>query len=118
MGLSEDLVYLRHISDAIVTIESYVSRGGRELFETDRAIQDGIIRQLEIVGEAGRNISDFLKERHMEVPWRKIVGARDKLIHGYMGIDLDRVWLMATVDVPRLKQQVEKILTDERESEI
>ncbi|MBI2008691.1 DUF86 domain-containing protein [Candidatus Amesbacteria bacterium] len=105
-----DLTYLRHILQSIGSIEDFLARGGRSLFDHDKAIQNAIIRELEIIGEACRNVSDSFRQKHPGVPWRKIVGARDKLIHDYLGVDLDRVWNMATIYVPELKKQILEIL--------
>lgn len=110
MGKHNDLTYLSHIRDSIGAIGDFTSRGGRELFDRDRAIQNAVIKELEIIGEACRNLSDEFKHAHKEVPWTDIVGARDKLVHDYMGVDLERVWRMAVQDVPELKKQVAEIL--------
>ena len=113
MGRHDDLIYLRHISDSISAIEEFTNRGGRELFDKDRAIQNAVIKELEIIGEACRNLSENFKRAHHTIPWGDIIGARDKLVHDYMGVDLDRVWLMAVQDVPELKEKVKVILENE-----
>jgi uncharacterized protein with HEPN domain len=82
-----DAVYLRHILDAIDTIEGYVSVG-REDFLATSHWHDSTIRQLEVVGEATKRLSPELRSRHRDVPWRRIAGLRDVLIHNYMGVDL------------------------------
>ncbi len=110
MDISRDLVYLQHIAGSAATIAEFIQRGGKELFDKDKAIQNGIIRELEVIGEACRKLSPSFKAKYGDVPWREIIGARDKLIHDYMGVDLERVWLMAVDDVPELKSKVEEIL--------
>jgi len=75
-------------------------------------VQDGVIRQLEIIGEAVRHLSNSLRIKYPHVPWRDIAGTRDKLIHDYFGIDLEKVWVMVQEDIPTLKIEVEKILND------
>jgi uncharacterized protein with HEPN domain len=85
-----DQVYLRHILDAIGKIESYVAVGHNE-FISKSHWHDAVIRQLEIVGEATKRLSRDLRSQHPEVPWRRIAGMRDVLIHDYMGVDLEAV---------------------------
>jgi len=91
--LKSDRTYLLHIRDAIVRIEQYASVG-REDFLAKSHWQDAIIRQLEIVGEASKRLSASLRDGAPEVPWRRICGLRDVLIHKYMGVDLEAVWMI------------------------
>jgi len=74
-------------------------------------VQSAVIRQLEIVGEAVRNLSGELKARETMVPWRDIAGTRDKLIHGYFSVNLDVVWNVVVQELPSLKQHVRRILS-------
>lgn len=111
MSKHNDLTYLKHVLDSIVSIEEFISRGGRELFDKDKAIQNAIIRELEVIGEATRNITYEFREKHSSIPWKLITGMRDKLIHDYAGVDLEKVWEAATIDIPKLKRQVLEILS-------
>jgi uncharacterized protein with HEPN domain len=113
MPEDNDKTYLMHILDLSGEIKEYVDRGGRSLFDLDSAIRNAIIRDLEVIGEACRNISESFRIKHKEVPWKEIIGTRDRLIHDYMGVDLEKVWEMATVDVPDLQKQVQAILKTE-----
>lgn len=107
--MKDDAVYLRHIRDATDTIQRYTSVG-RERFLAETHWHDATIRQLEIVGEATKLLSMDLRQRYPEVPWRRIAGLRDVLIHQYMGVDLVAVWEIAVGQIPTLKQQVDQIL--------
>jgi uncharacterized protein with HEPN domain len=107
--MNADEVYLRHILDAIERIEVYTAVG-KEAFMEQPHWQDATIRQLEIIGEATKNISMSLRARYPDTPWKRIAGLRDVLIHHYMGVDLSAVWEITQKDVPALKQQVTAIL--------
>jgi uncharacterized protein with HEPN domain len=109
--MTGDRVYLRHVLDAIKKIESYVSVG-RIGFMSTSHWQGAIIRQLEIMGEATKRLSNNLRPRHTEVPWRRIAGLRDVLIHDYFGVDLAAVWEIIQKDLPKLKGSVEGILPE------
>jgi uncharacterized protein with HEPN domain len=108
----DELVYLRHILDAINTVEDYLQGIDERQFNNTRLLQDGVVRQIEIVGEAVRHISKEIRRTYPEVPWQDVAGMRDKLIHDYFGVDIEKVWLTAREDLPVLKEQVTEILKD------
>ncbi|MBC7877355.1 MAG: DUF86 domain-containing protein [Anaerolineales bacterium] len=108
----DELVYLLHILDAINTVAEYLQGVDEEKFKATRLLQDGTIRQIEIIGEAVRHISKDIRKSYPEVPWQDVAGMRDKLIHGYFGVDIEKVWDTAQEDLPLLKQQVIGILKD------
>jgi uncharacterized protein with HEPN domain len=108
----DDRVYLRHVLDAIGIIEEYLAGTDETKFKATRLLQDGTIRQIEIIGEAVRNISKDLRKTYPEIPWQDIAGMRSKLIHGYFGVDIEKIWDTAQEDLPILKKQVIGILAD------
>lgn len=106
-----DPVYLRHILEAISQIQLFSKdiRSANEL--RDSALQRaGIERMLTVIGEAAKQVSSELKEKHSEVPWKEISGMRDKIIHHYFGVDYEAVWLTVTTDIPDLKEKIRRIL--------
>ena len=112
MTKHEDLPYIKHILDAIKDIEESVKKTSKEDFPDDKDIRDANIKRLEIIGEAVKNISNKLKEEHKEVEWKKIAGTRDKIIHGYFGVDLEIVWNIIKDDLPVLEKKMQKIKKD------
>ena len=89
--MKDDRLYLIHIIECIEKIERY-TKAGKQEFMSSSLIQDGVIRNLEIIGEATKKVSSTLRDDYSEVPWKMIAGLRDVLIHDYMGVDLKRVW--------------------------
>ncbi len=109
--MKDAIVYLRHIRDAIARIEKYTAKG-REVFFEDTMVQDAVIRNLEVIGEAVRSLPLELKRRYPEIPWRSITALRNVLIHEYFGVDLDIVWRVVQRRLPALMRHVETMLAD------
>jgi uncharacterized protein with HEPN domain len=107
--MRDDRERLLDIQEAIDNIKKYAVRG-RGAFEEDELIQNWIIRHLQVIGEAAARISDNLKEQHSEIPWYKIVGMRNVLVHDYFGIDVNVVWSIVEKDLPALEGQIKKLL--------
>jgi uncharacterized protein with HEPN domain len=106
----DDRVYLRHILEAIEQIQEYTKGMDDAQFLNSRLVQDGVVRQLEIVGEATKNLSQPTLEKAPELPWKDMAGMRDVLIHQYFGVDLAAVWETVVQDVPWVKSEIEKLL--------
>ena len=119
--MKDDRVYLGHIRDAIQDIEQYAAIG-HDLFLADRMRQDAVIRKLEIIGEAVKNLSAQIRQERPEIPWKRIAGMRDRLTHGYFGVDLSLVWVAVERELPTLKTAIDALLStrvsddDERQS--
>jgi uncharacterized protein with HEPN domain len=109
--VSRDELYLRHVLDAIEKIERYVAVGYDE-FMTASHWQDAVIRQLESIGEAVKRLSPATTARRSDIPWRRISGMRDVLIHDYMGVDLGAVWQVTQHDLTQLRLAAAEILAE------
>jgi len=107
--VKDDRVYLRHILEALNAIAEYTT-DGKEAFFQRRLVQDGVIRNLEIIGEAAKNVSTALRDANPDIPWQKIAGLRDVLIHQYFGVDLEAVWQMVEHRLPTLKTRILSLL--------
>lgn len=97
-----------HILSAIDDIAEFTA-DGRDKFFAERKTQSAVIRQLEIIGEAVKQLSPALTSAEPAVPWREIAGTRDRLIHGYFTVDIDAVWSMIERDLPALRAEVSRI---------
>ncbi|NUM55303.1 MAG: DUF86 domain-containing protein [Candidatus Hydrogenedentes bacterium] len=86
-------------------------------FCEDRKSINAVVRSLEVLGEAAKRIPQSVRESHQDVPWARIAGLRDKLIHGYFGVDLEIVWSIATTDAPNLRPHIERILLANKPSD-
>jgi len=105
-------LYIEDILDSIAKIEQYTKNINEQNFLADTQIQDSVFRRLEIIGEAVKNISNDIRNKYPEIPWRKIAGLRDILIHEYFGVNARRAWKVAKEDIPDLKQQLLKVRKD------
>ncbi|MEJ5299895.1 MAG: DUF86 domain-containing protein [Thermodesulforhabdaceae bacterium] len=103
-------LYLRDILEAIKAIEKFVKDVDLESFKNDDMRSSAVIRKFEIIGEAARNIPDTVKQKYPYIPWKDIIGMRNRLIHFYFGIKYELVWETIKVDIPHLKKQIQEIL--------
>lgn len=110
MSKRSDNEFLYDILETCRRIEEYTEGLNYEDFRVNYEKQDAVIRNIEIIGEAVKNISKELKETHRNIPWKKIARMRDRLIHSYFGVDLEIVWIVAKGEIPVLKEEIVKIL--------
>jgi uncharacterized protein with HEPN domain len=108
----DDSVYLEHILDEISFLTSHVERLTFEDLLADELLQRGVIRSLEIIGEASKKVSPGLKEAYPQIQWKMMAAMRDKLIHRYFQVNWRIVWNVLTMEIPPLKIQIEKILQE------
>lgn len=109
--MKDDRLYLIHILECITRIEAY-TKGGRDAFIDSPMIQDAVIRNFEIIGEAVKHLSEPVKANHSDIPWRRIAGLRDILIHQYMGVDITTVWSVIEENLSDLKHAVIEIQSE------
>ena len=102
--------YLRHILDECGFIWNAVGSISREAFLVDETLKRAVVRSLEVIGEATKQVPAAIRTAHPLIEWRAIAGIRDRLIHEYFGVDYEIVWDVATSKVPDLRAEVEKIL--------
>lgn len=103
-------IFLADILESIKRIEQYVNGKTKKEFLDNYEKQDAIIKRLEIIGEAVKNIPSEIKKKYPKIPWKDIAGMRDILVHEYFGVVMDRVWDTAKKDIPNLKKQIKKLL--------
>ena len=107
------LIFIRHVLENIEEIEKFSKDISKKELFADKQKQYAIIRAIEIIGEAVKNLPKKFIRKYPEVEWKEIVGTRDKLIHHYFGVDLEMIWKIIKYDIPKLKKQIEKILKNE-----
>lgn len=110
MSERDDGLYLADMWDAIEKIERYVGSRSFEEFTQDDMAYDAVMRQLTVLGEAAANVGDTLQSQHPEIPWHKIKGMRNRLMHEYSNVENDIVWDTCSHDLPILKQALEPLI--------
>ncbi|QDA31471.1 DUF86 domain-containing protein [Thermococcus indicus] len=112
MSKRDPCLFLNDILEAIFRIDEYTEGHEFEDFVRDRKTVDAVLRNLEIIGEAARYVPEEIKEEYGDIPWRRIIGLRNVVIHHYFGVDLNIVWRIIRFQLPELKESVEKIVEE------
>lgn len=99
-------IFLQHILESITEIEKYTHKFTQTTFFQTTQTQDAVVRRLEIIGEAVKNLPTAFKNKNPHIPWKKIAGMRDVLIHDYFGVDLKLIWKIVKKEIPKLKEQI------------
>ena len=110
--MKKDKPYIQHVYEALRDIEKFLKGVNEESFYKNKEKQFAVIRALEIIGEAVKNITPAFKSKYPDIPWKKVAGMRDVLIHQYFGIKLDRIWEACKKEVPELKKSIQLIIKD------
>ena len=110
--MNGDKLYLIHISECIERIERYVGPEGRDAFLESTLVQDAVLRNLQTLAESTQRLSGALKAAYSEVEWYRIAGFRNVLVHNYLGVDLERVWLIVECELPHLKRVIINMLRE------
>jgi uncharacterized protein with HEPN domain len=108
--VNKDLIRLRHMSDSAIAILAFIQGKSRENLDTDRLLLSGILRELEILGEAAGKISQQTKDAFPEFPWKQMIGMRNRLIHAYFDVDHDIVWKTIKDFLPSFTITLSKII--------
>ncbi|MBU0519389.1 DUF86 domain-containing protein [bacterium] len=103
-------IFIEDILEAINKIDSYIKGLKFDAFKENELVIDAVVRNIEIIGEASKHIPQEIKKEHSEVPWNKMVGLRNIIIHEYFGIDLEIIWHIITVNLPETKPYITELL--------
>lgn len=104
--------YIQDIMDCIKDAAAFIAGMTFDSFITDRKTINAVIRSIEVIGEAAKNVPETLRKKYPAIPWKKMAGMRDKLIHEYSGVDLEMVWKTTIEDLPSIKPIISKVLKD------
>lgn len=104
--------FVQDILDSVNDVGSFIEGMDFEEFIKDKKTIYSVVRAIEIIGEATKNVPEQIKKKYPDVPWKKMAGMRDRLVHEYFGVDLEILWGTAKEDVPQLKTPVSKVLED------
>jgi len=110
--MKDPKIFLKHIIESIREIEKHIKGVSEDDFWDDIKVQDAVVRRLEIIGGAVKNLPSDFRNKYSGIDWQKIAGMRDVLIHEYFGVDLDLVWETIKKDLPQLKDKILEILKD------
>lgn len=113
--MKDDIVYLKHVLEAIESINDYIKNFDYDIFSNDKKTVDAVVRELEIIGEAANNLSDEFKNGHLEIPFRDMIDMRNILTHEYFGVNTKIVWDTCKEDLPKLKEIIKEYFNKSHE---
>ena len=105
-------LFLKDILSAIDSIEEFIGGLSYDDLLNDDKTSSAIIRKFEVIGEATKNIPDKFRDKHRDIPWKRMAGMRDRLIHGYFGIDFKLLWNAIKIEIPQLKTKLHEIMKE------
>ena len=113
MSKREWKILFEDILECIVKIENYTKGFEFESFATTPMVIDAVVRNIEIIGEASKNIPDEIKQKHSQIPWKKMAGIRNRIVHEYFGVDISIIWFILSKELAPLKKEIQAILNRE-----
>ena len=102
MNYKDNSVYINHMLDCIARIDEYVE--SKELFFESSLVQDAVVRNLQVMAESSQRLSLVIKKKYSDVPWKDISGFRNIIVHDYLGLDLDMIWSVIELELPKLEK--------------
>ena len=108
--MKDPIIFLEHILENIELVKKLSKNLSRQTLSQNKERQYAIVRAIEVIGEAMRNLPEFFSKKYPDVAWKEIIGTRDKLIHHYFGVDLDIIYKIINDDMPVLEKQIKEIL--------
>ncbi len=109
-------IFIEHILENIEDVNSFMKGVSKDNLKDNKEKLNAVVRSLEVIGEAAKNLPKSFRDKHQNIPWKKIIGTRDIMIHRYFGVDLDVLWKILKDDLPALKKQVEIIKKDSNDT--
>ena len=113
-----DKEFVNDIKEAVERIKTYIKSMSYEDFLNDTKTQDAVVRNIEIIGEAGKNLTQGFKQIHNDIDWKKIAGMRDKIVHFYFGVNLDVVWKTSITNIPELNKKLKILFLEQKKYEV
>jgi uncharacterized protein with HEPN domain len=112
MSKIDDLTRLKHIRDAVMITIDFIKGRNRDDLDNDQMLSLALVRLIEIIGEAANNISLSCQNNYPQIPWREMIGMRNRIVHAYFEVDLDVVWQVIIDDLPRLLRWINQAIQD------